>query len=57
MMHDFRTQERIKAVVAILNDYRRRRLRFALDNPNDGIPTSLSQEIEAEAILRELNLA
>lgn len=61
-MSDFRTKIRVDEVVAIMVDFRRRRLRHMLDHPeivtdDDKMPASLTREAEAHAILRELNLA
>lgn len=58
---DFRVKERAADVVAIMMDFRRRRLRHMLDHPecdtDERMPASLTREAEALAILRELNLA
>lgn len=59
---DFRTRLRIEAVVAIMVEYRKLRLRYMMDieggpGTKDEMPACLTREAEAEAILRELNLA
>lgn len=60
--NDFRVQARIADVVAVMVDFRRRRLRHMIDHPDsvtddDKMPDGLRREAEARAILKELNLA
>ena len=59
---DFRVQARIADVVAVMLEFRRRRLQHMIEQPeivtdDDKMPSSLTREAEAAAILRELNLA
>lgn len=58
---EMRVKERVADVVAIMRDFRMRRLRLMSERhavlPDEELPPDLKREAEALAILRELNLA